>query len=261
MHDFLDILAENAKKTVESGYYKVEAVRRKVCGRYSLKESILKCKQNPIITEFKTSSPSQEIIAGKDVDVLGTVSAMKRGGAVGISVLTEPEYFKGSLLNFKLIRENASIPLLMKDFVVSQVQVDTAYKIGADIILLIQGLFDRNYCDSNIDETIKHVHSLGMEVLLEAHTEDEFRRALLSDADLIGINNRDLKTLNVDINVTRNILRKNNQHNHIIVSESGIVEPSHIRFLSDTGAKAFLVGTAVMSVSNVEEKVRELVEA
>jgi len=259
--DFLDTLAEDAKRTVESGYYQAEATKQTNKYRgYGLKENIVKCRKNPIIAEIKLSSPSRNIVR-RDVDVVDIASAMKRGGAVGISVVTEPKHFEGSLRNFKLIRENTSIPILMKDFIISQVQVDAAYKIGADAILLIQALFDRNHCDSDLDKMIEYVHSYNMEVLLEAHTEDEFERAVSSDSDLIGINNRDLKTLNVDLHITQEILKKHSHQNRIIVSESGIESAPHIRFLRSAGARAFLVGTTVMSAHNIEEKVKELVEA
>lgn len=261
MHDLLDTLAQDAKRTVESGYYNAGAIasasKHEMC---SLKENILRCERNPIIAEIKTSSPSRTIIR-RDVDAVDIASAMKRGGAVGISVLTEPKHFKGSLHSFKHVREDESIPLLMKDFIISQIQIDVAHKIGADAILLIQALFDRNYCDSDLDEMIAYAHLYDMEVLLEAHTEDEFQRAVRSNADLIGINNRDLKTLTVDLHVTEEILKKHGTYNRIIVSESGIESPTHIRLLRNAGAKVFLVGTAVMSSDNVKEKVRELVEA
>jgi len=255
MGDFLDTLAQEASRTIEVGYYKVKVAQHRV---YSLKESIVRCNRNPIIAEIKLASPSGNIVRGC-VDIVCIASAMKRGGAIGISVITEPKYFGGSLQNFKLVRENVTIPLLMKDFIISRVQVEAASKIGADAILLIQTLFDRNYCDSGLNEMIECAHSKGMEVLLEAHTKGEFKRAVSSDADLIGINNRDLKTLAVNIHTTKEILMEHNHQDRITVSESGIESPAHILFLRGAGAKAFLVGTAVMSAHDVEGKVKELV--
>ncbi|MCJ7632023.1 indole-3-glycerol-phosphate synthase, partial [Candidatus Bathyarchaeota archaeon] len=166
-----------------------------------------------------------------------------------------------SLENFFRIRESINAPLLMKDFVVSSVQIDAASRFGADAILLIQALFDRNYCDRGLNEMIEYAHSHRLEVLLEAHNEDEFRKAITTDADLIGINNRDLRTFAIDLNVTQEILKKNVICDRIIVSESGIESPEDLCFLRNAGAHAFLVGTAVMSANNIEEKVRELTEA
>jgi indole-3-glycerol phosphate synthase len=256
MNDILDTLAKDAKETVESGYYKINPIENYDC---SFKKNIIESEKTPIITEIKISSPSKS--GSKKINILNTANAMSRGGAIGISVLTEPKHFKGSLNHFKIVREATSIPLLMKDFIVSKIQIETASNLGANAILLIQALFDRNYCDKNREVMIEYAHSKNIEVLLETHTEDEFQRALESDADLIGINNRDLRTLKVNLNTTKKILDKYPDLNETIVSESGIEKQSDIISLRHSGAKAFLVGTAVVAASNVENKVRELVEA
>ena len=256
MNDILDTLAKDAKETVESGYYKTTHIEN---NKYSLKKSIIESEKAPIITEIKISSPSKNY--SKKINIPNTAKAMSRGGAVGISILTEPKHFKGSLNHFKLVREKTAIPLLMKDFIVNKTQIETASNLNANAILLIQTLFDRNYCDTNREVMIEYAHSKNIEVLLETHTEEEFRRALESDADLIGINNRDLRTLKVDLKTTTQILGKYPDLNRTIVSESGIETPADIIRLRSSGAKAFLVGTAVISASNIENKVRELVEA
>jgi indole-3-glycerol phosphate synthase len=260
MRDFLDILAQDSKQTVEDGYYQIGVSRTIEAKRYSFRKTILRCERNPIITEVKLASPFRNTIREK-IEIVDVAFAMLRGGAVGISVLTEPKHFKGSLKNFFRIRESINAPVLMKDFVVSQIQIDAASRFGADAVLLIQALFDRNYCDSSLNEMIEYAHAHRLEVLLEAHNEDEFRKAITTDADLIGINNRDLRTLAVDLNVTQEILKKNVNCNRIIVSESGIESPEDLRLLRNAGAHAFLVGTAVMSANNIEKKVRELTEA
>lgn len=256
MSDFLDTLIADVERTIESGYYQVEAVKHR---QFSLKENIIECNKNPIIAEIKFSSPSKNIIE-RDIDVVDVASAMKKGGAIGVSIVTEPKYFKGSLLNFRKVRDALSIPLLMKDFIISKVQVDAANKIGADAILLIQTLFDRGYSESQLNRMIEYAHMQKLEVLLEAHTEDEFLRANNSDADLVGINNRDLKTLNINLDTTKEILKKHNHHNRIIVTESGIESPSHLHILKDAGSNAFLIGATIMTAHNIEERVRELVE-
>ncbi len=257
MSDFLDTLAQDAKRTIESGYYETNPTEYR---EYGLKKNIVKCDRNAIIAEIKFSSPSTEIVSG-DVDVIDIASAIVRGGGIGISILTEPKHFKGSLNCFKKIREKVSLPLLMKDFIIDKVQVDAASKIGANVILLIQALFDRNYSDCSLDKMIEYAHSYNMEVLLEAHTEYEFQRAISTDADLIGINNRDLKTLAVDLRTTEQILMRHDDQDQIIVSESGIESAEQIRYLKTVGAKAFLIGTMVMSAPNIEKTVKELVEA
>jgi indole-3-glycerol phosphate synthase len=121
-------------------------------------------------------------------------------------------------------------------------------------------LFEKGYCKKPVREMISYCHSKDLEVLLEAHSEEEFLSALRTDADMIGINNRDLKTLEVDLNVTRDVLSKHPADDKVVVSESGIDSPEDIRALKKYGAKAFLIGTAVMKAKNVKEKVREFAE-
>jgi indole-3-glycerol phosphate synthase len=149
----------------------------------------------------------------------------------------------------------------MKDIIISPVQLEAAATVGADAVLLIKALFDRGYCKPGVDEMVVEAHSRGLEVLLEAHSEDEFHRALGSDADMVGINNRDLGTLKVDLNVTKKILEKNPGEGKIVVSESGITKADNVRFLRACGADAFLVGSAIMRADDVEAKVREFVHA
>ncbi len=260
MPDIMDVLAQDLKRIIADGYYHQETVLPIETKGFSFRENILRCERNPVITEVKLASPSRNTIR-ENVDVVDVASAMIRGGAVGVSVLTEPNHFKGSLDNLRRIRERVNVPLLMKDFIVSMDQVDAASRFGADAVLLIQALFDRNYCDRSLSDMIQYTHSLGLEVLLEAHTEDEFKKVIDSDADMIGINNRDLRTFAVNLNATASILEKNSIGDRIVVSESGVESPRDLRFLRDAGARAFLVGTSVMSSDNIEEKVRELTEA
>jgi indole-3-glycerol phosphate synthase len=126
---------------------------------------------------------------------------------------------------------------------------------------LIEALFDRGYCECSVQEMIARAHSQELEVLLEAHTADEFRSAVRTHADLVGINNRNLATLKVDLNVTKEILDRNRIEDKVVVSESGINTPANLRFLRECGAQAFLIGSAVMLAHNVESKVKEFVSA
>jgi indole-3-glycerol phosphate synthase len=256
--DFLDVLARDARTTVDKGYYDTTTSIRKA--QLSLKTAITENRNAPIIAEIKAASPSLGTIR-EGVDVKKTALAMKRGGATGISVLTMREHFTGSLDALREARRHVSIPLLMKDIVISRRQIDAASKIGASAVLLIKALSDRGYCECDMDEMIAYAKSRGLEVLLETHTEDEFSAALETDADLIGINNRDLRTLKVDINVTCEILRRIDPAENVVVSESGVNNPEDIRLLHEAGADAFLVGSAIMKSKNVEEKVTELVKA
>ncbi|MCX8151245.1 MAG: indole-3-glycerol-phosphate synthase [Candidatus Bathyarchaeota archaeon] len=257
MPDFLDVLAQTAKETIRAGYYE----QLPHAGTYtaaSLKKAIIQAKKVAIVTEVKTASPSKCIIR-KNVSPKKIATAMAHGGAVGISVLTEPKYFQGSLNNLAQVRDAVKLPVLMKDFILDTKQLDAAHKLGANVVLLIQALFDRGYSENSLNEMIAQAHARNLEVLLETHTENEFQRAMQSDADLVGINNRNLGTLKVDLKVTQNILGSTKSRRKIVMSESGISTAADIRLLLACGAQAFLVGSAVMQSDDVKSKVKELV--
>ena len=258
MTDFLDILAKTAKETIASGYY--DSLSGTNTSSLGLKEAILKAEKAPVIAEIKAASPSAGTIR-KNVNASQVAISMKKGGAVGLSVLTEPEHFNGSLNSLVDARRAVKLPILMKDIILGAVQLEAAVKAGASAALLIMALFDRGYCDGSVHEMITRAHSQGLEVLLEAHTADEFRSASKTDADLIGINNRNLATLKIDLKVTKEILERNPPEGKPVVSESGITTPDDLRFLHGCGANAFLIGSAVMLANNIEEKVREFVSA
>jgi indole-3-glycerol phosphate synthase len=258
MSDHLDLLAHGAQLTIENEYY--DSLKPTESIHISLKKAILNCRANPIISEIKSASPSAGIIR-KNVNPSNIAQAMQRGGATALSVLTEPKQFNGSLDALVQARKAVNLPILMKDIIVSPVQIQAALKMGANAVLLIQALFDRGYCTKSLDEMIVGAHALGLEVLLETHKEAEFKAAVKTDADLIGINNRDFTTLKVDLKVTKQILSKNGSNGKLVVSESGINAPSDIRFLRESGARAFLIGSAIMLNENIEEKVKELVNA
>jgi len=258
MPDYLDILASAAMESIDEGYY--ESTLEINNPPLSLKEAILRCKKAPIISEIKFSSPSLGTLR-KNGHVIEIARDMAEGGAVGISILTESKHFKGNIKYMAEARSQLHIPILMKDIVLSPIQIDAASKIGGNAVLLIQAIFDRGYCEDNVQSMIDHSHSRGLEVLLETHTEDEFSSALKTNADMIGINNRNLKTLEVNLAVTKDILKKYSVKDKVIVSESGINSPDDIRSLRDCDVKAFLVGTAIMKSKNIKDKVSELVKA
>lgn len=258
MADFLDTLANDAAETIASGYY--ASLPQNGAHFVSLKRAILESKACAIITEIKKASPSAGILRG-NLRVDEVAAAMEKGGAVGISVLTEPKHFEGSLGTLRATGRTIKLPILMKDIILNPVQLQAASRNGANAILLIQGLFDRGYVSCGRDEMIANAHALNLEVLLEAHSDDEFRSAVDSRADLVGINNRNLVTLKVDLKVTKRILEKNDSRGKTIISESGINTPKDVRFLRGCGARAFLVGSAIMLVGDVEAKVKELVSS
>ncbi len=261
MPDYLDILIEAASESIREGYYRI-SVDGETC-RLSLKEAVLKCRGAPIIAEIKMNSPSTGVIRrvnGVD-EILHIAKLIEEAGAAAISILTEPRHFKGDINYIAEVKNIVKIPVMMKDIIIDPVQVDAAAKVGADAVLLIASVFSRGRCKDRLLDMIEYSHSRGLEVLLEVHTEAEFLSAIKTEADLIGINNRDLKTLKVNLNVTGRILHGQKPEGVIVVSESGIKDPGDILFLRESGADAFLIGEAIMRAENIKKKVRGFVEA
>lgn len=256
MPDYLDLLARDANKTIIDGYYEVQNNNLKTS--ISLRKAISESLNNAIITEVKSASPSKGIIKSSFNPSI-VASSMEKGGAIGISVLTEPKHFNGSLDYLRKVRETVSLPILFKDIIINSIQIEAASRIGANAILLIETLFQREYCENNIDEMISLAHSSNLEVLLEIHNEAEFQNAIETEADLVGINNRDLRTLKVDLHNTERILKKCESKDKIIISESGIITTKDLIFLQRCGAQAFLIGSSVMMAKNIESKVKEFV--
>jgi indole-3-glycerol phosphate synthase len=258
MPDYLDSLARDAKKTIDEGHY--EVLSQGTFSAVSLRKAILESKRNAVITEVKAASPSRGTIK-TNFDPAEVARDMETGGATGISVLTEPKHFGGSLGYLRKVREAVSIPILMKDIIIDPIQLETASRIGANVILLIEAIFKRGYCEYSLDEMITRAQSKLLEVLLEAHSEEEFEQAIETDCDLVGINNRDLRTLKVDLGITERILSCCESSGKIVVSESGIMTPADLLFLRGCGAQSFLIGSSVMMADNIEQKVKEFVTA
>ena len=211
-----------------------------------------------LITEIKFSSPALGNIR-KMSDPVAIAKHMIDGGASALSVLTQPFLFDGSPELFMKVRKEVQVPMLMKDITIDRVQIDAAKKIGADYFLLIQSIFD-NGMVNDIDDLIDYGHGLGLKVLIEAHTKEEFSNSCNTDADLIGINNRNLDTLKVDLNATKEIL-ENTEKTKLVISESGISIPDDIRFLHKCGADAYLVGSSIMQTDEIQQTVQKLVNA
>ena len=256
MKNMLQKLTQNSQIAIEDGVYDIAQKIPK--SKMNIIDNISKNKHASLITEVKFSSPSLGDIR-KMSDPVKIAKMMVQGGAIGLSVLTQPHLFNGSPEYFQKIRKTVQIPLLMKDIVIDKIQIDAAEKIGADCILLIQSIFDKKLA-TDIDEFISYANKKGLMVLLESHTKKEFVNSTKTDADLLGINNRDLDNLEIDLCVTKKILRDRNE-SRIILSESGIESPNDIRFLHKCGADAFLVGSSVMKSKDIKGHVKKLVLA
>jgi indole-3-glycerol phosphate synthase len=254
MKDMLQKLANNSQRAIDDGVYKIsEKLPR---SKNKIVDDIRKNKHASLITEIKFSSPSLGNI--RDIsDPVEIAKLMVQGGATGLSILTQPHLFNGSPEYFQKIRRHVSIPLLMKDIIIDKIQIDAAEKIGADCVLLIQSIFDKKFAN-DIDEFIAYAHKKNMVILLETHTKNEFIRSVQTDADMLGINNRNLDTLEIDLNITKEILKDRNEK-RIILSESGIESPKDIKFLRKCGADAFLVGSSIMKSKDIKGYVEKLV--
>lgn len=256
MSNILKKLVDNSRTAIDDGIYEIS--EQLPNSGIDLAESIRNNTHASLITEVKFASPSLGEIR-KVSDPVSIAKAMVRGGAVGLSVLTQPHMFSGSPKYFMEVRRQVKVPMLMKDIIIDKIQIDAAKKIGADYMLLIQSLFDMGHL-KEIDEFISYGHKNGLKVLVEAHTGSEFANSLRTDADMVGINNRNLDTLEIDINTTKNLL-ENQKKSKITLSESGISSPEDIKFLKKCGADAFLIGSSIMKSDNIEENVRGLVNA
>ncbi|GEM_PF-60477 len=212
----------------------------------------------PIIAEVKPASPSHkymEILPEKAVTI---ATQMEKAGAVAISVLTEPKFFNGSLENLENVRENVSLPVLRKDFIIDERQLN---EIACDIILLITGILG-----DRLGYFVDLAISNGIEPLVETQTKEELFMALATNAKLIGINNRNFQTMEVNLNNTKllaPLVRKYDlEHgtDHIIISESGMHSCADARTAIEAGADALLIGTAIIKSDDIYHKTKELVE-
>ncbi len=193
---------------------------------------------NPIIAELKLASPSG--FRARGVDVEGYLRTVSRGAAA-LSVVTEPVAFGGSYELLRMASSSVDLPVLMKDFVVTGGQVESAYSLGADAVLLIVRLLS----DDELEQLYKKATSMGMEALVEVHDELDLERALRLRPRAIGVNSRDLLTLRVDRGLQMRILGMI-PSGILRVAESGIRSADDVRLLRDSGADAFLVGTSLM---------------
>jgi len=208
-----------------------------------------------LIAEFKRRSPSAGQLAAEAVDVAGQVSAYERGGAAALSVLTDEPHFGGSLSDLRAARAACDLPILRKDFIVDPYQLYEAAVNGADAVLLIVAAL----ADGDLRSLQQEARSLDLDVLVEVHDGEEMERALEAGAEVIGINNRNLDDMSVDIATTFELM-PNVPAGKTVVAESGISGREELEELDRVGVDAVLIGGALMTVADPEAKVRELTD-
>lgn len=205
-----------------------------------------------IIAEIKRKTPFKGVL--KEIDPIELAKTYELNGAAAISVLTESHYFNGSLKFLNEVRSQVRIPLLRKDFIFEEYQVYEAIAFGADFFLLIATYLDEN----DLNDLLKLGQKMGLPALVEVHDEDDLKKALAVNAEIIGVNNRNLKNGQTDLDISRRLLENKFDSGKIIVSESGIKERGQIEELASLGADTFLVGESLMLADNIPAKLREL---
>jgi indole-3-glycerol phosphate synthase len=206
-----------------------------------------------VIAECKRRSPSRGVLAPV-YDPVALAAAYESGGAAAVSVLTEPTFFDGSLEHLAAVREAVALPLLRKDFIVDDYQLFEARASGADAILLIVAALEQTV----LSRLQRRAAELGLAALIEVHDEEELARAVDSGARLIGVNNRNLRTLAVDMEASHRLAR-HIPAGVVAVSESGLQSRAELEKLSTAGYRAFLIGERFMTDSNPAEAIRTLI--
>jgi indole-3-glycerol phosphate synthase len=220
---------------------------------YQLSTAMARLDRTNVIAEIKRASPSKGVI-NDTIDVAKTAMMYERGGAAAISVLTEEQFFKGSLDDLRNVRAATELPILRKDFIVDEFQIYEAAAAGADAILLIVAAL-------NAENLLNFQHlalDLGLDALVEVHTQDELEIAANIGATLIGVNNRNLLTFEVSLDVSQELI-KHRPENALMIAESGISKREQIDELKSLGYNGFLVGEALMRAASAQDTIGSLV--
>ncbi|MBS1508726.1 MAG: indole-3-glycerol phosphate synthase TrpC [Bacteroidetes bacterium] len=254
--NILDKIVEQKKKEVaeRKSLYPVKLLEQSIyfsSPTISLKKYVLRKDKSGIIAEIKRKSPSKGVI-NPHVSVERTSIGYMQAGASALSVLTDKEFFGGSSDDLMVARKFNFCPILRKDFTIDDYQITEAKSIGADAILLIAAILE----PARVKELSAFAHSFGLEVLLEVHTAEELQPHLSSDVDLIGVNNRDLKSFDVSIEVSKKLAAMMPKE-IVKVSESGISKVETIHELRQHGFDGFLMGENFMKNSRPETAAKE----
>ena len=217
------------------------------------KEALKASSQTALIAEIKRASPSAGWIR-KDVDPVELAKTYERCGASAISFLTDKEFFKGSISGLRQVKQAINIPVLRKDFIIDPYQIYEASAFGADAILLIVAILS----DTELKRFLLLCEDLTLDALVEVHTKGELDKAIEAGAKIIGINNRNLKTFDVNLSTTIELVR-HIPKDVIRVSESGIKTYDDIRRIKEAGVDAVLVGTVLMEAEDTEKKIKEFI--
>jgi len=242
----LDKIVEHKKKEVKE-------LKQK---RRSLKEK-LAADQISLLAEIKKASPSKGLIQS-NFNPKAQLKAYEKAGAAGISILTDQKFFQGSNQILQQMRELTELPILRKEFIIDSLQIYESFFIGADVVLLIAAILD----DQQLESFLNLSRELKLEAIVEVHNLDELERVLKTEAEIIGINNRDLNDFSVDLKttaeLTKELKRLGQRDNHYLIAESGIKTREDIDFLKEIGVDGVLIGETLMKAESPAAKVKEL---
>lgn len=215
-------------------------------------QALTRASEIAVIAEVKKASPSKGVIC-QDFDPIKIATSYEEGGAEAISVLTDERFFQGSLEYIPLVRQTVKLPVIRKDFIIDELQIDQSNRYGADAILLIAAIL----VQEQLRDYLQMAAELGIDVLVEVHNEKELEKSLAAGSRIIGINNRDLRDFTVDLATTLR-LRQEIPDAIPVVSESGIRNRDDIRTLQDRGITAVLIGESLMRSDDRAAALRKL---
>ncbi|QTD40012.1 indole-3-glycerol phosphate synthase TrpC [Sporosarcina sp. Te-1] len=251
----LDTILQSKRLEVKRMLMDGPSVCEQTCqSRPSLFRKLITADDLQVIAEIKRASPSKGLIA-EGADPVLQAEYYERAGAACISVLTDGPFFKGSFDDLSCVANHVDVPILCKDFIIHEVQIDRAKQAGASIVLLIAAALH----DASLERLYDYATRQGLEVLVEVHDLNELHRALSVDAKLIGVNNRDLRTFQVDLARTEEVAAHFPfQEDRVLISESGIIGADDAIRVASAGASAVLVGESLMRSRSVQESLDSL---
>lgn len=249
-HKEKEIVTNKAKLSLKDLEKTIDFDRKSI----SLKESILNPEKKGIIAEFKRKSPSKGFIK-ENANVLEITQGYQNAGASAVSILTDSEFFGGSDADLIGARPVLQIPILRKEFIIDEYQILEAKKMGADVILLISACLT----GERLKTLAKFAKNIGLEVLMEIHNETELNETLNEYVDLVGVNNRDLRTFTVSIQTSLDLVEKI-PNEFVKISESGLSEASSILTLHNAGFQGFLIGENFMKEENPAKELENFIK-
>ncbi|PLS16834.1 indole-3-glycerol phosphate synthase TrpC [Bacillus sp. M6-12] len=238
------------EKLKKGGFPSINIASRKTISLYN---QLAKAKTLSIIAEIKRASPSKGDINPLVIPYL-QAALYEKNGAAAISVLTDETFFKGSFTDLAEVRPHVNLPILCKDFIIDEIQIDLAKQAGADVVLLIVAALT----EERLNMLYRYARDKGLDVLVEVHSEAELEAAQKVGARIIGANNRDLKTFEVDLGTTERIGRLLQNSGVFFISESGIKTRNDVIRVKEAGARGILVGESLMTSGSLEESFQDL---